>query len=140
YQKAIALHRPGRRSAGGDVHHVRSATLRNEHESGAHAGFGSLGRRLPVAMGLLHGPAAGDVPRGAGLPAMAWIASGLLRQAAPQQSSALHLPLPFCGTRERRMSMHYDVIIIGTGAGGGTLAWKLAPTGKNILILERGGF
>ena len=36
--------------------------------------------------------------------------------------------------------MHYDVIIIGTGAGGGTLAYKLAPTGKRILILERGGF
>ena len=33
---------------------------------------------------------------------------------------------------------HYDVIIIGTGAGGGTLARKLAPTGKKILILEQG--
>ena len=32
---------------------------------------------------------------------------------------------------------HYDVIIIGSGAGGGTLAHKLAPTGKKILILER---
>jgi len=32
----------------------------------------------------------------------------------------------------------YDVIIIGTGAGGGTLARKLAPTGKRILLLERG--
>jgi choline dehydrogenase-like flavoprotein len=35
---------------------------------------------------------------------------------------------------------HWDVIIIGTGAGGGTLAWKLAPTGKRILLLERGDF
>ncbi|MEM7772546.1 MAG: GMC family oxidoreductase [Cyanobacteria bacterium P01_A01_bin.37] len=35
---------------------------------------------------------------------------------------------------------HYDVIIVGTGAGGGTLAYKLAPTGKKILILERGEF
>ncbi|MEB3292890.1 MAG: GMC family oxidoreductase [Synechococcales bacterium] len=35
---------------------------------------------------------------------------------------------------------HYDVIIIGTGAGGGTLAHRLAPTGKKILILERGDF
>lgn len=35
---------------------------------------------------------------------------------------------------------HYDLIIIGTGAGGGTLACKLAPTGKNILILEQGTF
>jgi choline dehydrogenase-like flavoprotein len=35
---------------------------------------------------------------------------------------------------------HYDVIIIGTGAGGGTLAYKLAPTGKRILLLERGEY
>ena len=33
---------------------------------------------------------------------------------------------------------HYDVIIIGTGAGGGTLARHLAPSGKRILLLERG--
>lgn len=33
----------------------------------------------------------------------------------------------------------YDVIIIGTGAGGGTLARRLAPSGKRILLLERGG-
>ena len=38
------------------------------------------------------------------------------------------------------MSEHFDIIIIGTGAGGGTLARALAPTGKKILILERGGF
>ncbi len=35
---------------------------------------------------------------------------------------------------------HYDVIIIGTGAGGGTLAYRLAATGKKILVLERGDF
>jgi choline dehydrogenase-like flavoprotein len=35
---------------------------------------------------------------------------------------------------------HYDVIIIGTGAGGGTLAHRLAPSGKRILVLERGGY
>ena len=35
---------------------------------------------------------------------------------------------------------HYDVIIIGTGAGGGTLAYHLAPSGKRILILERGDY
>jgi choline dehydrogenase-like flavoprotein len=32
----------------------------------------------------------------------------------------------------------FDVIIIGTGAGGGTLARHLAPSGKRILLLERG--
>ena len=36
------------------------------------------------------------------------------------------------------MDDHYDVIIIGTGAGGGTLARHLAPSGKRILLLERG--
>jgi choline dehydrogenase-like flavoprotein len=35
---------------------------------------------------------------------------------------------------------HFDVIIIGTGAGGGTLAHTLAPSGKKILLLERGNF
>lgn len=34
----------------------------------------------------------------------------------------------------------YDVIIIGTGAGGGTLAYALASTGKRILVLERGTY
>src|SRR2546429_4154324 len=38
------------------------------------------------------------------------------------------------------MSDRYDVIIIGTGAGGGTLAHRLAPSGKRILLLERGGY
>jgi choline dehydrogenase-like flavoprotein len=35
---------------------------------------------------------------------------------------------------------HFDVIIVGTGAGGGTLAHTLAPTGKRILLLERGTY
>jgi choline dehydrogenase-like flavoprotein len=35
---------------------------------------------------------------------------------------------------------HYDVVIIGTGAGGGTLAHRLAPSGKRVLLLERGGY
>jgi choline dehydrogenase-like flavoprotein len=38
------------------------------------------------------------------------------------------------------MSAYYDVIIIGSGAGGGTLARHLAPSGKKILIRERGGW
>ena len=38
------------------------------------------------------------------------------------------------------MTDHYNVIIIGTGAGGGKLAYKLAGSGKRILLLERGDF
>src|SRR5439155_24800919 len=38
----------------------------------------------------------------------------------------------------RLMSESYDVIVIGSGAGGGTLVHRLAPSGKRILLLERG--
>ena len=38
------------------------------------------------------------------------------------------------------MSTSYDVIVIGSGAGGGTLVHRLAPSGKRILLLERGGW
>jgi choline dehydrogenase-like flavoprotein len=38
------------------------------------------------------------------------------------------------------MLQEFDAIVIGTGAGGGTLALHLAQAGKKILILERGSF
>src|SRR5262249_40333292 len=38
------------------------------------------------------------------------------------------------------MAEHYDVVIIGTGAGGGTLAHALAGSGERIVLLERGHF
>ena len=37
-------------------------------------------------------------------------------------------------------SEHYDVIVIGSGPGGGTTAAQLAQTGKRILLIERGDF
>jgi choline dehydrogenase-like flavoprotein len=37
-------------------------------------------------------------------------------------------------------SNHYDLIVIGSGPGGAALAHKLAPTGKKILLLERGDY
>jgi choline dehydrogenase-like flavoprotein len=38
------------------------------------------------------------------------------------------------------MTDEYEVIIVGTGAGGGTLAHTLANAGRRILLLERGNF
>ena len=38
------------------------------------------------------------------------------------------------------MADHYDLIVIGSGPGGASLAHRLAPLGKRILILERGGY
>ena len=37
-------------------------------------------------------------------------------------------------------SQHYDVVIVGSGPGGGTMAWRLAQTGRRILLLERGDY
>lgn len=38
------------------------------------------------------------------------------------------------------MSDRYDVIVVGSGPGGASVAHKLAPTGKRILLLERGDY
>jgi choline dehydrogenase-like flavoprotein len=36
------------------------------------------------------------------------------------------------------LAEHFDVVIIGTGAGGGTMLHELAPTGARVLVIERG--
>lgn len=47
----------------------------------------------------------------------------------------------FSGSRQRSdLSGPWDLIIIGSGAGGGTVARALSDTGAKILILERGDF
>jgi choline dehydrogenase-like flavoprotein len=38
------------------------------------------------------------------------------------------------------MATHYDVVIIGSGPGGASAAQRLAPTGKRILLIERGDY
>jgi choline dehydrogenase-like flavoprotein len=35
---------------------------------------------------------------------------------------------------------HYDIVIIGTGMGGGTLAYALRNSGARILLVERGNY
>jgi choline dehydrogenase-like flavoprotein len=38
------------------------------------------------------------------------------------------------------MQPSYDIVIIGTGAGGGTLAYALRNSGAKILLIERGDY
>jgi len=47
-------------------------------------------------------------------------------------------PLPAASQLEVSDGDHFDVVIVGSGAGGGTLARVLAPTGLRILVIERG--
>jgi choline dehydrogenase-like flavoprotein len=38
------------------------------------------------------------------------------------------------------MTAKHDVIVIGSGAGGGSVAYKLANAGKRVLLIEKGAF
>jgi choline dehydrogenase-like flavoprotein len=40
----------------------------------------------------------------------------------------------------RMPDSHYDMIVIGSGPGGASLAYRLAPTGRRILLIERGDY
>jgi choline dehydrogenase-like flavoprotein len=48
--------------------------------------------------------------------------------------------MPTSGSPRSIETSPYDIIIIGSGAGGGTLAHALSDTGARILVVERGGF
>ena len=47
-------------------------------------------------------------------------------------------PLPQGSQLEVSDGAHFDIVIVGSGAGGGTLARQLASSGLRILVLERG--
>src|SRR4051812_13341340 len=69
--------------------------------------------------------------------------SGSLGATSPptsrtSRSTEATRPPRSAATRRTAMAEQYDVIIVGSGAGGGTLAHRLAPSGKRGLILERG--
>ena len=64
--------------------------------------------------------------------------NGLVHRGRQRPRCRDHPPITIVA--KPAMKTDYDVIIIGSGAGGGTLAHRLAPSGKSILILERGGW
>lgn len=49
-------------------------------------------------------------------------------------------PLNASGATGAAPARHYDLIVIGSGPGGASFAHRLAPTGKRILVLERGDY
>src|ERR1019366_2209706 len=90
------------------------------------ASTGSVAMKAPPALCL--SPPSPPAPCRGRLPRYSGGAGGLRRH--PGKGSVRRFS---CGHSDR-VSEHYDVIIIGTGAGGGTLAHTLAPSGQKILL------
>ncbi len=90
---------------------------------------GAAAPDLVAARAVRGGVRRGDGPLPRQLPA------GVLASGADRGRRADHRPRDAEGDTDMDT---FDVIIVGTGAGGGTLARHLAPSGKRILLLERG--
>ena len=46
-------------------------------------------------------------------------------------------PEPLRGIDPRQLATHYDVVVVGAGAGGGVVAAELANHGHRVLLVER---
>lgn len=47
-------------------------------------------------------------------------------------------PDPVASIRPEHVRSHYDVVVVGAGAGGGVVARELAASGREVLVVERG--
>ena len=65
-----------------------------------------------------------------------WPAIGFTPPPAPTQIAKPIHPL----TIAHDQTLDADVVVIGSGAGGGVVAAELAAAGKSVLVLEKGGY
>ncbi len=90
------------------------------------AGFQALKRLIHVAHYCWPGPT-GRHP--------AWDHTGYPGPLPPPQQGTTRLAEP---TVDRDMTLECDVVVVGSGAGGGVVAGVLAESGRDVIVLERG--
>src|SRR5260370_40875518 len=96
--------------SGGDLHHLRSAVFRDEHEPCANVRLGGRGIILGRALDLFHRAGFSDAAcRGT---SCALKTRCLLRQASPSQQRALHFQLRLQSTPRPRMQMQRHLYIV----------------------------
>ena len=142
------LHGARRRRLRRALHHVRGADLGHEHEPGAHRSAPRSRRCLELALDLLRRAAARHAARGRSAPARrAASHSVLCAKLHHENHAALHLPLRLSGVRPGRRKesiMTSDTTTTSSSSAPAPAAARcsasLAPTGKRILLLERGDF
>src|SRR4051794_39802086 len=106
-----------------------SSSHRRSTSGTASSCWRTCGSPRPPPTGCASSASSSATPSSAAPPA-----PGSRRSPSPDSPSP-DSPSPDSGVA---MPEHADVIVIGSGAGGGAVAWALAPTGKKILLLERG--
>src|SRR5271170_7360682 len=61
-------------------------------------------------------------------------------KASSRPKSKRSVTKPASAKRATSAAMVYDVIIVGGGPAGSTLAWKLASEGTNVIVLDGAKF